>query len=289
MTQSRQHSPLISAEVLAAELLDPIADIVVCDCSFDLGDPEAGRQNHARGHIPGAFYVHLEEVLSGPKTGRNGRHPLPEPEAFAAAMAAIGVNEDTLIVAYDSSGGMAASRLWWLARWVGHPNVCVLDGGLQAWNDAAHELATDRLPVMEPGTFHVRPSLERTVDREQMLENVHSGLRLVIDARSPDRYRGENETLDPVGGHIPGAANRFFKDNLLPNGHFKPAGQLHAEFLEVFGDAMPDEIISQCGSGVTACHNLLAMEVAGFEGPALYPGSWSEWCAHEGAPVAQTV
>ncbi|MGI4849629.1 MAG: sulfurtransferase [Janthinobacterium lividum] len=279
-------SPIISAEALSALLLDTMTDVVVFDCSFDLADAALGERNYASGHLTGAIYLHLDTVLSTTKTGSNGRHPLPTRETFAAAMAAFGVNDDTLIVAYDASGSMYASRLWWMARWAGHENVCVLDGGQQAWTAAGHELSADKPVVLAAGNFTLRPALARTVSYAEVLANIHSAQRQVVDARSPDRFRGENETIDPIGGHIPKAINRFFKDNLTASGHFKPAAQLHNEFLDLIGDAVPDEIISQCGSGVTACHNLLAMEIAGLEGAALYPGSWSEWCAQPDAPVA---
>jgi thiosulfate/3-mercaptopyruvate sulfurtransferase len=259
---------------------------MVLDCSFDLADPEAGRRAYAAGHIPGARYVSLDDTLSSARTGRNGRHPLPDRAAFAQALAALGANAETRIVAYDNAGGMYAARLWWMLRWAGHAAVSVLDGGIAAWKAAGGALESAAPAPRAPGRFALRDSLVATVDYTQVLGLIGSAERLVVDARAADRYRGENETLDPVGGHIPGAANRFFRGNLAPDGSFKPAAELRAEFVALLGERAPSSVIHQCGSGVTACHNLLAMEVAGLGGAALYPGSWSEWCAQPGAPIA---
>ncbi|AOY93246.1 sulfurtransferase [Cupriavidus sp. USMAA2-4] len=278
---------LISSKDLKALLADTSTRCVLLDCTFDLADPAAGREAYHRAHLPGAHYLHLDNELSGPKTGSNGRHPLPDPDALAARLRALGVDDDTQVIAYDAQGGMYAARAWWLLRWLGHEAVAVLDGGSNAW-------IADALPV-EPGTtpepevqsgFSRRPPLVRAVDAAALLANLQSPRWLVVDARAPDRFRGENETLDPVGGHIPGAANRFFKDNLQSDGRFKPAATLRAEFGAVLGATPPELSVMQCGSGVTACHNLLALEVAGLRDAALYPGSWSEWCADPARPVA---
>jgi len=278
---------LISCKELKALLADDSRHCVLIDCTFDLADPAAGREVYHRAHLPGAHYLHLDNELSGPKTGSNGRHPLPDPDALAARLRALGVNDDSQIVAYDAQGGMYAARAWWLLRWLGHEAVAVLDGGTNAW--MADALATEQGATPEPeanGNFSRRPALVRTVDADALLANLRAPSWLVVDARSPDRFRGENETLDPVGGHIPGAANRFFKDNLQSDGRFKPAATLRTEFGQVLGTTPPELAVMQCGSGVTACHNLLALEVAGLRDAALYPGSWSEWCADPARPVA---
>jgi thiosulfate/3-mercaptopyruvate sulfurtransferase len=278
--------PLISVTALQSLLATP-SGCVVIDCSFDLADPAAGREAYRTGHLPGAFYLHLDNELSGPKTGRNGRHPLPDPDGLVARLQALGVDDQTAVVAYDAQGGMFAARLWWLLRWIGHDAVAVLDGGKDAWIKAGLPLEHDATPEPEfPGKVQRRKSLVPTVDAAALLSNLDSARLLVVDARAPDRFRGENETLDPVGGHIPGAANRFFKDNLGTDGRFKPAGTLRAEFGAVLGARAPAQAVMQCGSGVTACHNLLALEAAGLGGAALYPGSWSEWCADPARPVA---
>ncbi|WP_343655371.1 sulfurtransferase [Cupriavidus sp.] len=280
-------SPLISAIELNQLRASAGQHVVVIDCSFDLTNPAAGREMYQQDHVPGAFYLHLDNELSGPKTGFNGRHPLPDADLFVARLRALGVNDDTLIVAYDAQGSMYAARLWWLARWVGHGAVAVLDGGKAAWLAAGLPLEPGATPDPEAGgNLTRRASLVRTVDAAALLENLDHPALLVVDARAADRFRGENETLDPVGGHIPGAANRFFKDNLTGDGRFKPADQLRAEFGQVFGGKTAADTVMQCGSGVTACHNLLALEVAGLTGAALYPGSWSEWCADPKRPVA---
>jgi thiosulfate/3-mercaptopyruvate sulfurtransferase len=280
------YTTLIEAAALAAHIDD--ADWVVVDCRHDLVNLAAGREAYAAGHLPNALFADMEHELSGAKRDANGafrgRHPLPEKEAFIELLRSWGVNDDTQVVAYDAHGGMFAARLWWMLRWVGHEAVAVLDGGLPAWQAAGLQVVTDAPAPRARGTILERAPLVTTVDVNAVLHNVEHGGRLVVDARAPDRFRGENETIDPVGGHIPGAKNRFFKDNLQPDGRFKTPEQLKAELGGVVAD--PRNAIMQCGSGVTACHNLLALEVAGMPGAALYPGSWSEWSADAARPVA---
>ena len=279
------NTTLISASELAARIDDP--KLVVVDCRHDLMNLAAGGEAYAAGHIPGAVFADMEHALSGEKRGADGqfrgRHPLPERGALIDTLRAWGIDDDTQVVACDAQGGMFAARLWWLLRWVGHPAVAVLDGGIAAWQALGLPLAADA-PVKARGAIVERESLVPTVSAGDLLANIRSGERTVIDARAPDRFRGENETIDPVGGHIPGAKNRFFKDNLQADGRFKDAAQLKADFAPLFAD--PAKAVMQCGSGVTACHNLLALEVAGMPGAALYPGSWSEWCADPARPVA---
>lgn len=279
------YQTLISVDRLAAALAGADAPLVL-DCSFELTDLAAGERAHAAGHIPGAVYVHLEHTLSAAKTGRNGRHPLPTREAFARSMAALGVNDTTQVVAYDNAGGMYASRLWWMLRWAGHRAAAVLDGGIVAWKAGGQPLSTEAPASRPAGNFSLRPSLVKTVDYEAVKANLATREKLVLDARAPDRFRGENETMDPVAGHIPGARNRLFRENLGADGRFKAPAQLRAEFDAITESRAADALVAQCGSGVTACHNLLALELAGLSGAALYPGSWSEWCAQPGAPIA---
>lgn len=278
---SMHYTTLISAADLAQQRR---ADWVVLDCRHDLANPQAGRAAYDAGHIPGALFASLDNDLSDHVRAADGsfrgRHPLPALDAFIATLRRWGVNTGSQVVAYDAQGGMFAARLWWMLRWAGHEQVAVLDGGLPAWTALDLPLASDvSAPVA--GNLQPRPPLVRTVAAADILAQPQLK---VLDARAPDRFRGENETLDPVGGHIPGAANRFFKDNLLPDGRFKPAAQLRAEFGALVAD--PAAAVMQCGSGVTACHNLLALEVAGLPGAALYPGSWSEWCSDPSRPVA---
>jgi len=279
------HDILIS-EAQLAEALQQSNPPLVLDCGFDLVDPAAGLRAYEAGHIPGAYYVHLEHTLSAPRNGRNGRHPLPTREAFAQAIASLGADDETQVVAYDAAGGMYAARLWWMLRWAGHHAAAVLDGGLGAWQAAGRPVVTDPSPRRPAGSFSLRTPLVGTIDYVAVKGAIANPETLVLDARAPDRFRGENETLDPIGGHIPGARNRLFRDNLAPDGRFKPAAQLRQEFDAITGGRPASQIISQCGSGVTACHNLLAMEIAELEGATLYPGSWSEWCAQPCAPIA---
>lgn len=261
---------------------------VLFDCRHDLGDPAAGKRAYRAAHLPDAQFLHLDEELSGVCTGTNGRHPLPPPEALRRILERCGVSDDSQVVTYDAGPGMFAARLWWLLRWLGHERVAVLDGGLAAWTAAGLPLAQE-MPLPEEGCLTLRPPLVATADADEVQERIGDDSMLLIDARSPDRFRGENETLDRVGGHIPGARNRFFRDNLTSGEHFKSAAELTKEFkalLHEAGDPTPEAIVSQCGSGVTACHNLLALEIAGLGGGRLYPGSWSEWCADPDRPVA---
>lgn len=276
---------LITAAELKQHLDNPA--FVILDCRSELTDPSAGPRAFAAGHIPGAQYADPDRELSdksrGPRGEFRGRHPLPSPEAFIEALRGWGVYPNSQVIAYDAHGGMFASRLWWMLRWVGHHGVAVLDGGLPAWQAAGGALTTDA--VNRPrGSITLQPSLVSMVDADDVLANLSARAKLVLDARAADRFRGENETIDPVAGHIPGAKNRPFKDNLQADGRFKPAEQLRAEFASVIKS--PEMTIAQCGSGISACHNLLAMEVAGLPGAALYPGSWSEWSADPARPVA---
>jgi len=274
---------LVSPAELAAHRDDPAW--IVFDCRHDLADTETGRRAYSKSHIPGARFVHLDEDLSAPKTGANGRHPLPDVQKFCQRLAALGMRNGMQAVAYDASGGFFAARLWWMLRWVGHTQAAVLDGGWDAWL-AAGAPVDAQLPAPRAGNFS-GAALDIAVDAQFILGTLGAAKNLIIDARSADRFRGENETLDPVGGHIPGALNRFFKNNLAADGHFKPAAELRDEYAQLLGGAVPDQVVHQCGSGVTACHNLLAMEVAGLPGSRLYPGSWSEWCSDPRRPVAR--
>ena len=276
------YTTLISAADLARQHQQ--AGWVVLDCRHDLINPQAGRQAYDAGHIPGAQFASLDHDLAdharGPGGAFRGRHPLPDPDVFVETLRRWGINDDSQVVAYDAQGGMFAARLWWMLRWAGHEAVAVLDGGLAAWTAQGMPLSTE--PATRPrGNLQRRAALVRSVGADDILTQPSL---TVLDARAPDRFRGENETLDPVGGHIPGAKNRFFKDNLQADGRFKPGTQLRQELGALV--ASPASAVMQCGSGVTACHNLLALEVAGMPGAALYPGSWSEWCSDPGRPVA---
>ena len=276
---------LITADQLRAAGAGP----VVIDTSFDLADVNAGETSWRDSHVPGSFYLHLDRDLSGTKTGSNGRHPLPERAAFAATLARMGVTPARQVVALDRQGSMYAARLWWMLRWMGHGNVAVLDGGINAWTAAGGTLTAAPTPTpAAPVTanYPERASLVRTIGAEALQAQL--GRTPLIDARAGERFRGEVEPLDRAAGHIPGALNRFFKDNLDPlTGRFKPAAQLRAEFSALLGTHPAEGTVHQCGSGVTACHNLLAMEHAGLAGSVLYPGSWSEWSADPSRPVAQ--
>jgi thiosulfate/3-mercaptopyruvate sulfurtransferase len=262
-------------------------DVVLLDCRHDLMDHKAGQSTFNSGHIHGAQFWNMESDAIAAHSGHNGRHPLATREQTLACFEKFGVTNETLLVVYDGQGGQYAGRLWWLARWIGHHNVKLLDGGIQAWQSAGFSLATDaKKPTAKSNTLSLKPSLVGWVDKHQVALLSQSNSSQVLDARAPARFRGETEPLDPVAGHIPSAINRFYQSNLDSAGFFKNTALLKAEFEATIGHRDPAEIIHQCGSGVTACHNLIAMEIAGLRGSALYPGSWSEWCADSSLPAA---
>ena len=279
-------SPLIGA----AELRDRLGEAFVVDCSHDLASPEAGLRDFEAAHVPGAVHLHLDRDLSGPLGPGSGRHPLPDARRLAERLAALGLHRGQLLVAYDRNFSPYAARLWWLMRWLGASRVAVLDGGWQAWQAAGGAAESGPARSRAPGDFEAaaQPAMPG-IGVDELLADVSRETRelLVVDARSPARYAGEGETLDPVGGHIPGAVCRFFRDNLDADGLFLPAPQLREQWLRVLQGHAPEQVVSQCGSGVTACHNLLALELAGLRGVRLYPGSWSQWCADPARPVAR--
>ena len=281
------YSTLISAEELRA-LLASGSPVVIIDTGFDLADTEAGARDWREGHIPGSVYLNLDHDLSGVKgDGKRGRHPLPDRGVFADTLARCGVTPATTVVALDRQGGPYAARLWWLLRWMGHGAVAVLDGGTQAWSAAGGELTTAASPVQAAPLYPTdRAPLVATIDADSLAAQL--GRVRLIDARAAERFRGDVEPIDAAAGHIPGALNRFFKNNLGADGRFKPAEALRADFLPLIGPADASRTVHQCGSGVTACHNLLAMEVAGLHGSVLYPGSWSEWSSEPSRAIAKS-
>jgi thiosulfate/3-mercaptopyruvate sulfurtransferase len=275
-------TPLITANQLE-EILNSGENVLLCDCRFDIADPQAGRKAYEESHIPGAIYVDLDQDLSGKKSGKNGRHPLPTPEDWAKTKTRLGITPNTLVIAYDKQGSIYASRLWWMLKSTGHALVRVLDGGLDAWNGPMG--TKPRVPTPSQVPIEPMPYVGLVLI-DEVVDNLQSQRSLVLDARADDRFHGQNETLDPIGGHIPGASNHFYKNNLSATA-FRSPEQLFKQFVEVLGPRKPSEIIHQCGSGVTACNNLLAMEIAGLKGSRLYAGSWSEWCSDPSRPVAK--
>ena len=281
---------LISAPQLAQRLGE--ASLAVLDCRFDLTRPQWGEQAYAEAHIPGALYAHLERDLSGTPSSATGRHPLPSPASLAESFGRWGIGAHTQVVAYDQGPGAYAARLWWLLRWMGHERAAVLDGGLAAWE--ARALPLERggpAAATTPCRFYGQPDprmLARTEEIEQAVASGRLERReiLLIDARGADRFAGENETLDPLAGHIPGAVNLPFADN-LDGGSFLPPARLRPRFLAALADRAPASVICMCGSGVTACHNLLALSMAGLPGARLYAGSWSEWIRDPRHPVTR--
>jgi thiosulfate/3-mercaptopyruvate sulfurtransferase len=278
----RIQTHLISAGDLAEALGDP--DLAVFDCRHDLMNPEVGARAYQATHIAGAQFLHCDHDLSGPKTGANGRHPLPDPEAFATLLAERGVDNETQVVAYDDADGIFASRLWWMLRWLGHERVAVLDGGFPAWVEEGLPRARgiERRP---PAYFGYRLMRNSLADAQFVHTHLNDPGTLLLDARAPERFRGEAEPLDPVAGHVPGAVNRFFGLNLDADGRFKPPSLLRAEYEILLKARDARDVVHMCGSGVTACHNLLAMEIAGLCGSRLYAGSWSEWCSDPARPI----
>jgi thiosulfate/3-mercaptopyruvate sulfurtransferase len=279
------YETLVDVDTLAAHLEDPRWRVL--DCRFKLADPEAAAHEHAQGTIRGAIYAHLDRDLSGAVIpGRTGRHPLPSREAFAATLGRWGIDAGTQVVAFDDMGGAFAARLWWMMRWVGHRAAAVLDGGLAAWTTAGHALTPGRPFGGVPLRFELGPSLVTSVTADDVLTVLNDPHVVLLDARAAPRYRGENETTDPVAGHIASARSAPFMDNLGPDGRFLPPAELRARFEERLAGTAPDRAITYCGSGVTACHDVLAMAHAGLPVPRLYPGSWSEWITDPTRPRA---
>jgi thiosulfate/3-mercaptopyruvate sulfurtransferase len=280
---------LIEPAELARHLDDPAWAIV--DCRFDLARPDWGAHAFAASHIPHALYAHLDGDLSAPRAARSGRHPLPQVETLAATFGRWGIDEHVQVIAYDQGSGAFAARLWWLLRWLGHTQVALLNGGLAAWERAGLPLASVSEP-RAPRHFTARPDPRLLATSGEVAAAVRSdaltrGQQLLIDARSADRFAGENETIDPVAGHIPGARNHPFAGNLDAQGRFLEAGHLRSSWGNTLRGASARQLIAMCGSGVTACHNLLALEVAGLPGARLYAGSWSEWITDPTHPVAR--
>lgn len=278
---------LISAKELQQHLHQ--GDTVIFDVRHDLMNHQLGRQQYMQAHIPGAYFLDNEAELVGRKTGQNGRHPLPDLNAFAQLMQQYQLTPETRIVVYDASQAHMAARTWWLLRWAGFKNVMILDGGWQAWLEAGG--VTDARLELPPvpsthSTLAVQPQ-QKTVEADAIVAQLDQPVYTLIDARAAERFRGEKEPIDPVAGRIPGALNRPTPQNLTADGRFKAPEQLRAEFLELLGDTPIDSVVNYCGSGMTACHNVFAMELAGLSGAAIYPGSWSEWIADPTRPQAR--
>ena len=279
--------------LITAEQLHHVANenILILDVRHSLADFTQGRTLYTQSHLPNAYFVDIETDLSGEKTGKNGRHPLPDFDILSEKLRQLGMNNDTQVVAYDDTGGMMAARAWWLLRALGHEAVAVLDGGIAAWERAGYML-TDTLPVApQAGDFQRKPSLMRVHTADEVLNQLDSAEQRLVDARSPERYRGEVEPIDPISGHIPSAINAFCSNNLQADGRFKSAAELRAQWLNLLGGEFESDmgrVVHYCGSGITASHNLLSMHIAGFDasltGASLYPGSWSEWIADTSRP-----
>ena len=277
-------STLVDTETLSRHLDDP--RWVVVDCRFVLTDPEAGRRAYIAGHIPGARYAHLNEDLSSPVTATTGRHPLPSPGLLAEKLGRWGVDKRSQVIVYDDTFGAMAARLWWLLRWFGHEAVAVLDAGYPKWVREKRPITTE-LPSIRPAQFHATINNAMWVGADHVLEMLHAKQGILLDARAEERFTGDVEPLDKVAGHVPGAGNLPYEDNLDFSGEFMSDEALREHYLSVLGKVPPDKVVHMCGSGVTACHNLLAMEHAGLSGAKLYAGSWSEWITDPARPVAK--
>ncbi|HKY34707.1 MAG TPA: sulfurtransferase [Polyangiaceae bacterium] len=272
---------LISVDSLAASLAEP--SLVIVDCRASLQNPAAGQKAHAQSHLPRAVFADLLEDLSGPiQPGKTGRHPLPPLDAFVGRLRAWGIGNSSQVVVYDDAGGAFAARLWWMLRWLGHDAVALLDGGFQAWV-AAGKPVTAEVTLRPVGDFTPEPRSRLLVGADELLQ---SASRKLFDARTPERFRGDVEPIDPVAGHIPGAENLPFVENLR-DGRFRPPAELRARFDAALSGTPPEDAVVYCGSGVTACHDVLAFAHAGLPLPRLYAGSWSEWITDATRPVAK--
>ncbi|HKI63527.1 MAG TPA: sulfurtransferase [Burkholderiales bacterium] len=275
------HSCLVSSDELARH-----PEWRLFDCRHDLAKPYLGEQQYAQAHIRGALFAHLDRDLSAPPNGRNGRHPLPDPASFVAWLGRQGLRPGDQVVAYDANNGAMASRLWWMLRWVGHDAVTVLDGGLAKWLAEGREV-TAEVPSFLATDYVGRLRTQMSVEVDAVEQHLGATDMLLLDARAPERFLGAAEPIDPVAGRIPGAYNRFNGENLASNGTFKEPATLKKELGALLGGRDPAEVVHYCGSGVAACHNLLAMEIAGLHGSRLYAGSWSEWIAEARRPQAK--
>ncbi|MEY4762610.1 MAG: hypothetical protein RLZZ200_2466 [Pseudomonadota bacterium] len=276
-------SCLIQAALLCGRLGD--ANLALVDCRFELAKPDWGVEQYRSGHLPGALFASLDADLAGPVTAQTGRHPLPSPEAFSKTLGRWGIGPRTPVVAYDQGHGAGAARLWWMLRAMGHEApVSVLDGGIAAWTSAGLPLSTE-LPQRLPVAVAPRP-FGGWLTAAAVRDGLAAGSIQLVDARGADRFAGQNETIDPVAGHVPGALNRPFLQNLGPHGRFRPAGTLRQDWASLLGREDGSQVVAMCGSGITACQNLLALEIAGLSGGRLYAGSWSEWIRDPSRPVA---
>lgn len=278
------YTTLIQAPELASLLQEP--DVAILDCRHELSKPAWSDQAFAEGHVPGALQAHLDRDLSSPIGPTTGRHPLPVVAKLAETLSRWGIDDKVQVIAYDQGNGAYAARAWWLLRWLGHEKVAVLDGGLVAWQEAGLPL-TREITTRAPRNFTPRVTPDAFVTTAELQQALAVRNSALVDARGADRFRGENETIDPVAGHIPGARNRPFTQNLDSRGRFIAPAELRRQWTEILGQQSPREAISMCGSGVTACHNLLALEIAGFPGAKLYAGSWSEWLRDPNRPVTK--
>jgi thiosulfate/3-mercaptopyruvate sulfurtransferase len=275
---------LVSIADLAARLDDP--DQVVVDCRFNLQQPAAGPQLYAEGHIPGAFYADLDQDLSGPRRPDLGRHPLPSVASLQKLLRGFGIGPQSRVVVHDEGGGAIAARLWWLLRWLGHADVSLLDGGYAAWCAAGQPVSTAR-PASRTGSFVPQPGSMPVLTTADIEATLDTGKILLLDLRARDRYLGRVEPIDPVAGHVPGALSAPFSANLTADGRFRPVAELRRHYAALLGGRSAAAVACMCGSGVTACHGIFALELAGWSGVGLYAGSWSEWIRATERPIAR--